>query len=65
MEGEEVVINVRMPPGTPFDRSTEVLDRPWVILWLDRKDNAVDILALSNAWVGGPTFTFVSFAHVS
>jgi len=25
VEGEEVVINVRMPPGTPFDRSMEVL----------------------------------------
>ena len=25
VEGEEIVINVRMPPGTPFDRSIEVL----------------------------------------
>ena len=25
VEGEEVVINVRMPPGTPFERSMEVL----------------------------------------
>ncbi len=43
VEGEEVVISVRMPPGTPFDRSMEVLGQ------LQRAEEALEAEVQADA----------------